>query len=307
MSVWQTRNWQEMLKKSGQVSDFFEIGNIFIEKRKVAIGEYGLFAIWIDKLFLNDKIIKKLKLLCKKQKALFIQIEVLDYENISNLDNLKSLFKNRKESVWFKKWYYKKFITPYTALIDLKLDENDILSAMKPKWRYNISLARKKWISCKIVKKTDENIKKFYDMMVETTNRDKFSWNTFDYYNIFLQKISKSELLLAYKDSEVVSGGIFVFDKNVSIYYYWVSSNKYRSLMSPYLLQWTAIKYAKSIWGKLYDFLWVASPYDNSSSLSWVTDFKKKLTKDVRHVSESYIFVNKHFKYALIKFLRRFR
>jgi lipid II:glycine glycyltransferase (peptidoglycan interpeptide bridge formation enzyme) len=47
----------------------------------------------------------------------------------------------------FKFWkidYYKKFITPYTALIDLEKTEEDILADMKPKGRYNIKLAKKK-------------------------------------------------------------------------------------------------------------------------------------------------------------------
>jgi hypothetical protein len=35
MSIWQTQNWQKMLKKSGQVSEFFEVDGIFIEKRSV--------------------------------------------------------------------------------------------------------------------------------------------------------------------------------------------------------------------------------------------------------------------------------
>jgi hypothetical protein len=37
MTIWQTKSWQQMLKKSGQVSDFFEIDNIFIEKRSIGL------------------------------------------------------------------------------------------------------------------------------------------------------------------------------------------------------------------------------------------------------------------------------
>lgn len=307
MSIWQTKKWQKMLKKSEQVSDFFEMDGILIEKRKVSLWEYGLFILGIDKNNLNNNSIKNLISFCKKEKALFIQIEFLDYDNISNLKDLKSLFNSREEYRWFNKWYYKKFITPYTAVIDLSLPKEDILSHMKPKWRYNIRLAEKKWVNCKILEKTDENIKKFYDLVLETTTRDKFFWNSFSYYKTFLQEINNSELILAYKDDEVISGWIFIFDKEISIYYYWASSNKYRNLMSPYLLQWTAIKYAKERWSKLYDFLWVASPNNKSSSLSWVTDFKKKLTNDIREVSESYIWINKGFKYRLISFLRKIK
>jgi hypothetical protein len=35
MSIWQTKSWQNMLKKSGQVSDYFEVENIFVEKRSI--------------------------------------------------------------------------------------------------------------------------------------------------------------------------------------------------------------------------------------------------------------------------------
>jgi hypothetical protein len=35
MSIWQTKSWQNMLKKSGQVSDFFEMDGVFIEKRSI--------------------------------------------------------------------------------------------------------------------------------------------------------------------------------------------------------------------------------------------------------------------------------
>ena len=56
MSIWQTQNWQKMLKKSGQVSEFFEVDGIFIEKRSVWLWEYGLFILGLDKNILNKKI-----------------------------------------------------------------------------------------------------------------------------------------------------------------------------------------------------------------------------------------------------------
>jgi len=35
MSIWQTKSWQEMLKKSNQVTNYFEIEGVFIEKRSL--------------------------------------------------------------------------------------------------------------------------------------------------------------------------------------------------------------------------------------------------------------------------------
>ena len=302
MSIWQTKSWQEMLKKSGQVSDYFEVDWIFIEKRSLWLWEYWLFVIWIPSSQpspLGEKEQEQLIDLCKKQNCLFIQIENVDYKGQNFI----------LEDSGLKKWYYKKFITPYTAIIDLIKSEDDILANMKPKWRYNIRLALKKWVLVEIVEKTDENIKAYYDLMLETTSRDWFSGNTFEYYKTFLKTLEKSKLILAKKDGIVIAGWIFVFDKEVSIYYYWASTSKkeYRNLMAPYLVQWEAIKYAKSIWSKIYDFLWVATPWDKNSELVWVTDFKMKLTKDIIKVSESYIFINKKIKYFFISLLRKIK
>jgi len=303
MSIWQIRTWQQMLKKSGQVSDYFEIDWIFIEKRSIWIWEFWLFIIWLDKK-IDKQDVNNLIELCKKEKCLFLQIETIDYSfNWEKWKNNSFLEKG------FKEGYYKKFITPYTAIIDLEKSEDEILANMKPKWRYNIKLARKKWVEIEIVEKIDKNIKDYYNLMLETTSRDWFSGNSFEFYKTFLNSLKKSELILAKKDWVVIAGGIFIFDKEVSIYYYWASTSKkeYRNLMAPYLVQWEAIKYSKSIWSKIYDFLWISSPNDKNSNLVWVTDFKMKLTKNTLRVSNSYIFINKKIKYFLIYMLRKLK
>jgi lipid II:glycine glycyltransferase (peptidoglycan interpeptide bridge formation enzyme) len=146
-------------------------------------------------------------------------------------------------------------------------------------------------------------------LMLETTSRDNFAWNSLEYYSNFLNGLEKSKLILAKKDWIVIAWGIFIFDLELSIYYYWASTSdkEYRNLMAPYLVQWEAIKYSKSIKSKLYDFLWVATPWDENSSLSGVTDFKKKMTKDIREVSNSYIYINKKMKYLIMSFLRKLK
>jgi hypothetical protein len=37
MSIWQTKSWQEMLQKSHQTEKYFEIDEVFVEKRKVGL------------------------------------------------------------------------------------------------------------------------------------------------------------------------------------------------------------------------------------------------------------------------------
>lgn len=296
MSIWQTNNWKKLLLASSQAQNVFEIDWIFVEKRSIWLWKYWLFVLWVSgKQKINEE---KLINLCKKENCLFVQLETFSVNKEINLE-LKIL----------EYWYYKKFITPYTALIDLKKSEEEILSEMKPKWRYNIWLATKKWVEVFEVEKTLENIKIFYSLILETTSRDWFSWNSLEYYKNFLEIIPESSLIFTKIWDKILSAWIFIFNKEISIYYYWASTSlkEFRNLMAPYSMQWYAIKKAKEIWSKYYDFLWIASPEDKNSPLAWVTDFKLKFTPDIKKVSESYIWINQKFLYFLFKILKQIK
>lgn len=289
-----------MLKSSWQVESFFEVDEVFVEKRKVSMWEYGLFVIG-SHLPLSSKgvpegggVWEKLIELCKKERCLFVQIETLDYKGVQ--DTCVS---------WYKQKYYKKFIPPYTALIDLNQTEEDILANMKQKGRYNIRLAEKKGVVVEQVEKHKGNIKVFFGLVSETTARDRFSGNTQKYYEVFLESLENSQLFFAYHEKQVIAAWIFVGEGEVMTYYYGASSNNKRNLMAPYLLQWRAVQYAKKRGFKLYDFLGVAGDNENNSSLAWVTDFKMKLTPEKTKVSDSYIYVEKKLKFLLITLLKK--
>ena len=286
-----------MLEQSGQADRVFNLWWVFAEKRSIGLWLFGLFVLWINKNTLDEDTINSIKKLSKKEWCVFFQFETFSLSDPKVSTNL----------FWLKQEYYKKFITEYTALIDLSQSEENILGKMKPKGRYNIKLAEKKGVTTQVVNKTPANIKAFYELMNETTDRDSFSWNSYEYYCKFLNSIPESKLMLSYVNENVVAAWIFLFDREVSIYYYWASTSKkkYRNLMAPYQLQWEAIKIAKSSWGKFYDFLWVANPDSKNDPLSGVTSFKRKLTPDIRHVSESYIWINSIILYTLLKLIKK--
>lgn len=310
MSIWQTQPWQDMLIASWQSDEYFVIerdikniegknyGPIFVEKRRVSLGEYGLFVIGFEGELDGDTK-ESLEELCREENCLFLQIETIDY-SLS-----PSGGKSPKGDRGIK--YYKKFIPPYTALIDLTQNEEDILAAMKPKGRYNIKLARKKGVEVRKVEKTDENTQIFHALMSETTSRDNFAGNTLAYYKIFLESLKNADLYFAYHEDDVIAAGIFVRQENVMTYYYGASSSKKRNLMAPYLLQWTAIEDAKKDGCKVYDFLWVAGDDEKNSSLAGVTDFKMKLSPQKTYVSWACIFIHKKWKYRFIQFLKKIK
>ncbi|MCP4523054.1 MAG: peptidoglycan bridge formation glycyltransferase FemA/FemB family protein [Candidatus Gracilibacteria bacterium] len=295
--IWQTENWKKLLIKSNQVEKNIQFGDFSIEKRSLGMGQYGLFILGYNG-DLSTKNSKKLQSICREEQALFIQYETNNYTE-----------KKAKSHDGFSEGYYKKFITPYTAVINLSLDTDTILANMKPKGRYNIKLTAKKGVITKIVEKNTKNISDFFHLMTETTSRDNFSGNTSDYYTQFLETITDSELILAYKDDVAIAGGIFIFTKEEAIYYYGASTSdkKYRNLMAPYGVQFLAIQVAKKRGAKIYDFLGIAGPDETESELSGVTDFKLKLTKDTRKVSQSFIWINKRFHYTILVFIKKIK
>lgn len=302
-TFWQSKGWVKAILKSEMAEKVFIIPHydtvirthkaLIVEKRQVAMWEFGLFALWVNSDL--DDYETSLVALCKRENALFVQIEDIDYDWLYDID-----------THFMRKGSYKKFIEPWTAVIDLTKSEAEILAAMKPKGRYNIKVARKKWVDVREYEATDKNIDKFYSLLEETTERNNFAQNSKKYFKKFLKKVDWAKLYLAKSNSDVVAGWIFVQRWDAFIYYYGASTSNpnYRSIMSPYLLQMTAILDAKNAGARIYDFLWVAKPSAKGVKLSGVTDFKMKLTNDARFVSDSYIFVNKKLKYALIKFLK---
>ena len=317
---------------------------IFVEKRRVSLWEYGLFVIGLDSTSLTwkeekskdefyKKLINHLKELCAEENCLFFQIETIDYTlqltpfswggkvGIGGLwcvgkgwdegswDELREEISASTEltkDFWITQSFYKKFIPPYTAVIDLTQSEEEILTAMKPKGRYNIRLAEKKWVQVRGVEKNDENIEIFYRLMQETTSRDHFSWNTLRYYQNFLEQ-ENTLLLFAEHEWDVLAACIFIYHGELMYYYYGASSSHKRNLMAPYLLQWNAAQKAKELGSVLYDFLGIAWPGETHSPLAGVTDFKLKLTPDIRQVSLSYLFIHKVWKYRAIQLLKYFK
>jgi len=168
-----------------------------------------------------------------------------------------------------------------TLLLDLSLSENELLEQMKPKGRYNISLADRKGVKIKIISFNDENFSRYFDdfyaLLKDTTLRDKFSGHPKEFYLNMLDILKgNARLYIAEYENETLAGLIGTFYKDTFIYYYGSSSNSHRNLMAPYLLQWTAIKDAKKMGAKYYDFLGIAPENAKNHPWSGVTDFKLK-------------------------------
>jgi lipid II:glycine glycyltransferase (peptidoglycan interpeptide bridge formation enzyme) len=145
-----------------------------------------------------------------------------------------------------------------TIIVDLRPDPDDIMAAMKSKWRYNIRVAERKGVM--IRSGTTEDIGYFYRMYAETAARDGFLIRPEAYYRDVWRSFmdsNRADMLLAEVEGVIVAGLILFIFGQTAWYLYGASSGQQRRLMPNHLLQWRAICRAKSRGCHLYD-LWGA-------------------------------------------------
>ncbi|HXW00415.1 MAG TPA: peptidoglycan bridge formation glycyltransferase FemA/FemB family protein [Anaerolineae bacterium] len=147
-------------------------------------------------------------------------------------------------------------IQPRTSLvIDLNGDEAALLAAMKQKTRYNIRLAEKKGITVR--QGSAAHVAIFHQLALITASRDSFGVHSLDYYQAAYTLFApdRCALLMAEFEGQPLAA-LMVFRQGQKAYYFYgASSNEYRNLMAPYLLQWAAIRWAKNQGCTHYD-LW---------------------------------------------------
>lgn len=167
-----------------------------------------------------------------------------------------------------------------TRMIDLTLSEEEILAQMKPKGRYNISVAKKNGVR---VEESDD-IAAFYALVKQTGDRDAFGILPRSHYRAFLDVLDDSFLLLARKPGtpEPIAGLLGVIWGSIGIYYYGASNYAHRATMAPYALQWKAMRFCKAKGCSRYDLLGIAPPQASEDHpWSGITAFKEKFGGEV--------------------------
>ncbi|MFA6171295.1 MAG: peptidoglycan bridge formation glycyltransferase FemA/FemB family protein [Patescibacteria group bacterium] len=166
-----------------------------------------------------------------------------------------------------------------TLILDLSKSEENMLGEMHQKTRYNIRLAEKKGV--KVKELGMENFEDFWKLMNETRDRDGFRLHGRNYYSKMLEcagcggaGLKKNEMAVkmfaAEYQGKIISVNLIGFFGDTVTYMHGASSDEYRNVMAPYLLQWHLIKLAKNLGYKYYDFYGI-----DEKKWPGVTRFKK--------------------------------
>ncbi|HAV11219.1 MAG TPA: hypothetical protein DCX32_01615 [Candidatus Moranbacteria bacterium] len=144
-------------------------------------------------------------------------------------------------------------------VVDISKSEQELLSEMKSKTRYNIRLAEKKGvvISCpQSVIDRERYLEEFLKLNRETAERDGIVTHPDEHYRkmaeIFPEDIFR--IYVAEYQGKIIAANLVVFFEDTAIYLHGASSNENRDVMAPYLLQWKQMSDAKEKGCKYYDF-----------------------------------------------------
>lgn len=165
-----------------------------------------------------------------------------------------------------------------TQILDLTKSEEEILKEMHYKTRYNIRLADRRGIIVQESDGNNEDLDIFYKLTLETSRRAGISCHPKRHYQEILDVLGSdmARLYLAKYKDKIIAAAIVIYFGNIATYVHGASSDEFRNLQAPHLVQWRAIQYAKSIGCKQYDFGGIA-PEDANENHPWagITKFKK--------------------------------
>jgi lipid II:glycine glycyltransferase (peptidoglycan interpeptide bridge formation enzyme) len=218
-----------------------------------------------DDAALLDRVLAELEALARQRRAIFLKIDPdVEVEAPQGGAVLAALrrrgWRASAEQIQFRN----------TVMLDLTLDEDALLGAMKSKTRYNIRLAGRKDVIAR--PGGPDDLLRIYDLYAETAARDDFIIRPFDYYRDAWGDFVAAGLaqpFVAEFEGELLAALILFRLGRTAWYFYGASSNRHRNRMPNHLLQWEAIRWARTEGCTSYDFWGAPDNMDESDPIYW--------------------------------------
>jgi lipid II:glycine glycyltransferase (peptidoglycan interpeptide bridge formation enzyme) len=198
-----------------------------------------------------------LKKISSDSGSIFVKIEPLN-DSVIELLHEYGFRKSKKEIQPSK-----------TVIVNLRASEDELLSLMHHKTRYNIKIAEKN----NLVFIEGGNVEDFWKLLKQTSEKDNFSPHEKGYYEKLLSFFGNGEIrtkLYFIKQGDKLIAGMIALTYGVTAYYlHGAMDRDHRSMMAPYMLHWEAMRLFKSQGLTFYDFWGV-----DSTKWPGVTRFK---------------------------------
>jgi peptidoglycan pentaglycine glycine transferase (the first glycine) len=199
-----------------------------------------------------EQLSSEIDLICRAKRTIFLKVEPDRWEGELSTFNFRPSTRSPHN-----------IQPPRTIIVDLRGNEEEILAHMKQKTRYNIRLAEKKGVTVRAW----EDTLAFHKMMLVTGGRDGFNVHSLEYYRRAYELFHPTgmvELLVAEFDGKPLAALMVFAHGRRAWYIYGASTNEERNRMPTYLLQWEAMKWARSKGAEEYD-LWGVPDEDEAT------------------------------------------
>jgi len=157
--------------------------------------------------------------------------------------------------------------------VDLQPETEKILAGMKPKHRYNISLAARHGVTVRQGGRQD--LIDVWKLLLETARRNNFRLHPQSYYWEMWDHLAPDylRLFVAEFQGQMLAASLVTVFGQTATYLHGGSSQQKKELMAPYLLHWEAIKQARAIGCAGYDLGGISE--DPNHAWAGITRFKK--------------------------------
>jgi lipid II:glycine glycyltransferase (peptidoglycan interpeptide bridge formation enzyme) len=173
-----------------------------------------------------------------------------------------------------------------TIFIDLRIDEDELLSSFKRNTRYNIRLAARKGVVVRRVPVDDHSIETMFGLMAQTQARAGFRLRPRAYCESYWRvqhACDQGQFFFAYIGEEVVAGVFVTYLGKRAWYKDGGSTRSHPAAKAPYLLQWEVMRWLKSRAIETYDLYAVppARELEPSHSLYGLYMFKSRFCSTI--------------------------
>jgi len=202
---------------------------------------------------------------------------------------------------------------PDSVVLAIDRPDDDILAAMKPKWRYNIRLADKKGVT--VASEGLAALGDFYALYEATAARDHIAIHPRAYYERLFglaplnvaEPVPDIRLWVARFEGTALAAIVTVYYGGEATYLYGASGDQHRNLMPAYALQWAAIRAAREAGCSTYDFYGIPPVDDPVHAMSGLYRFKTGFGGEIRHYAGAWDYVLKPAAYTAFRLAERAR